>query len=115
MECFVLAILTNLTDSLQSDNEQACKDDGDALIKRGPVVIKDTDKQRSTACHEQDANHLILALLKDYSSPGFQLWELLGVYSETIVSEFQALNYNYTLWRRMISCLSPTMPVYKID
>ncbi len=45
MECLVLAILTNLTKGLQSDNEQASKDDGDALIKRGPVVIEDTDKE----------------------------------------------------------------------
>ena len=45
VKCFVLAILTNLTDSLQSDDEEACKDDGDALIKGGPVVIKDADKE----------------------------------------------------------------------
>jgi hypothetical protein len=45
VECFVLAILPNLTDGLQSDDEQACKDDGDALIKRGPIVIEDTDKE----------------------------------------------------------------------
>ena len=63
MECFVLVILNNLTDGLQSDDEEACKDDGDALIKRGPVVIEDTNKERYTACKEKDANHLVLALL----------------------------------------------------
>jgi hypothetical protein len=52
VECFVLVILDNLTDSLQSDDEQQCKDDGDALIKRGPVVIEDADKKRSTTCKE---------------------------------------------------------------
>ena len=88
VKCFVLAILTNLADGLQSDDKEACKDDGDALIKWGPVVIKDTDKQRSTACKEKDANHFILTLLKEYCSPWFQLWELLGVHSEAIVSEF---------------------------
>jgi hypothetical protein len=45
MELFVLAILSNLTDSLQSDDEEACKDDGDTFIKRGPVVIEDADKK----------------------------------------------------------------------
>ena len=52
MELFVLAILSNLTDSLQSDDEEACKDDWDTFIKRGPVVIEDADKKWSTTCKE---------------------------------------------------------------